>query len=167
MNKKYIVLLITFWTTLSMDAQIRMDLAPSSNKVNNAVQSRDYSNMSSAEKKQLIKQYREAMLVDDLKIPENSQENFKKIYSEYQEKQHKIRAEFNNNFSIEQLTDEQAKQKLEESFNVGKKLLDNRREYATKLQSVLTPQQILKMFQNEGQLREKMIDRKMQLRGNK
>lgn len=166
MNKKYIVLLIYFLGLFSVKTQIRMDFAPAHNKVN-AVQNVDYNNMSFAEKKQLIRQYREAILIDDLKIPENSQENFKKIYREYQEKQHKIRAEFNNNFDIEHLTADEAKQKLEESFKIGERLLENRREYAAKLQSVLTPQQILKMFQNEGQLREKMIERKMQLKGKR
>ncbi|PZU13736.1 MAG: hypothetical protein DI622_13905, partial [Chryseobacterium sp.] len=57
-------------------------------------------------------------------------------------------------------TDEEAKAKLQQSFEVGQKLLDNRKKYAEKMQQVIPCQKVLKLFQSEGMMRDKMNERK-------
>jgi hypothetical protein len=37
---------------------------------------------------------------------------------------------------------------------------NNRRTYADKFLKILTPQQVLKLFQTEGKMREKLLDKK-------
>jgi len=49
---------------------------------------------------------------------------------------------------------------LEESFTAGEELLESRRNLARKMQGVMKPQQVLKMFRTEGMIREKMLDRR-------
>ncbi|WP_297986439.1 hypothetical protein [uncultured Chryseobacterium sp.] len=118
-------------------------------------------NMNPEERKELLKQFRENMLVEELNVEDEDQEEFKKVYNEYVDAQKKIKDQFDNNFNPDSLSDDEAKKKLEESFEVGQKLLDNRRAYSRKMQTVVRPQQVLKMFKNEGMMREKMIDRRI------
>ena len=58
------------------------------------------------------------------------------------------------------LSDEEATRRLNQSFDVGQQLLNNRRTYADKFLKILTPQQVLKLFQTEGKMREKLLDKK-------
>ena len=43
-----------------------------------------------------------------------------------------IKSQFDSNFNPETLSEEEAKVKLQQSFDVGQKLLDNRKKYADK-----------------------------------
>ena len=116
--------------------------------------------MSPQERMSLLKQFRQNMVVSELDIPENNQEQFKSLYSEYQEKQNEIKSKFKPNEDYENMSDEEAKQQLNQSFEVGQQLLDNRKAYSQKFMKVIKPQQVLQMYQNEGRMRNKILDRK-------
>mgnify|MGYP000635553536 CR=1 FL=1 len=122
--------------------------------------------MSPDEKVNLLKQFRENLLVDDLDVPENNQEEFRQLYNEYQESQKAIKSRFQISKDYDHLSDAEANAQLMQSFEVGQLLLDNRRKYAEKFQKFLKPQQILKMFQNEGMMRDKMMTKRMQDENN-
>lgn len=162
MRKIYLTLVFAFFAGIGTKAQIKSNLDWS--KANTEQKKEMIKNMSAEERKELLKKFRENMLVEDLKVPEKDQEDFKKIYNEYQESQQNIKERFNNDFDPEKLSDAEAQQKLEESFDLAQKLVDNRKEYARKMQNVVRPQQVLKMFQTEGQMRDKMLDRRMENR---
>lgn len=162
MKKLYLTLVIAAFFGVGAKAQIKSNLDWS--KANTEQRKEMVKNMSAEERKELLKQFRENMLVEDLKVPEKDREDFKKIYNEYQESQQKIKERFNNDFDPDKLSDVEAQQKLEESFDLAQKLVDNRKEYARKMQNVVKPQQVLKMFQNEGQMRDRMLDRRMESR---
>lgn len=116
------------------------------------------SSLTTSEKRALIREYRYGILIGELNIEGvDKQTAFKKIFDEYQMEQRKIKDTFNPSFEAEKLSDDEAVSKLEQSFVVGEKLMESRRKYAKELQKVLSPQQILKLFQNEGALREKMM----------
>lgn len=121
--------------------------------------------LSPEQKKELYRNYRKNAMMEELKIREEDQEAFGKLYSEYQDSQRRIKERFDGNFNPDQLSDAQAQQKLEESFRYGEELIENRREYARRMQKVVKPQQVIKMFRAEGQMRDKMLDRRMELRG--
>ena len=124
------------------------------------------SSLTTEQKREVIKAYRESILIEDLNIEgEDKQEGFKKIYHDYQTEQRKIKDGFNPNFEIDKLTNEEAKTKLEQSFVTGEKLMNLRRKYAVEFQNVLSAQQILKLFQNEGAIRDKIIGKWQELRG--
>lgn len=117
-------------------------------------------NLSPEERKALLTRFRNNMVMDNLNIDPKHKAEFTALYNEYLDNQKKIKSEFNSNFNPETLSDEEAKQKLQQSFEVGQKLLDNRKKYADKMQQVIPCQKVLKLFQSEGMMRDKMNERK-------
>ena len=116
--------------------------------------------MSPQERMSLLKQFRQNMVVSQLDVPQNDQQEFKQLYNEYQEKQNEIKSKFKPNEDYENMSDEEAKQQLNQSFEVGQQLLDNRKAYSQKFMKVIKPQQVLQMYQTEGRMRNKILDRK-------
>ena len=117
-------------------------------------------NMKPEERVALLKEFREKMIIAELAVPENTQPEFKNLYSEYQEKQNEIKAKFVPTQDCEKMTDEDAIKELNNSFDVGQQLLDNRKNYAQKFMKVISPQQVLRMYQTEGKMRNKILDKK-------
>ena len=116
--------------------------------------------MSPQERMSLLKQFRQNMVVSQLDVPQNDQQEFKQLYNEYQDKQNEIQSKFKPNEDYENMSDEEAKQQLNQSFEVGQQLLDNRKAYSQKFMKVIKPQQVLQMYQTEGRMRNKILDRK-------
>jgi hypothetical protein len=116
--------------------------------------------LSPEERKTLLNKFRNNMVMDNLNIDSSDKEEFTDIYNEYLESQKQIKSQFNANFNAETLSDEEAKAKLQQSFDVGQKLLDNRKKYADKMQQIIPCQKVLKLFQSEGMMRDKMNERK-------
>lgn len=117
-------------------------------------------NLSPEERKALYNKFRNNMVLDNLDVAPKDKTEFLNIYNEYIDNQKKIKGQFDSNFKTESLSDEEAKSKLQQSFDVGQKLLENRKKYAEKLQQVIPPQKVLKLFQSEGMMRDKMNNRK-------
>ena len=116
--------------------------------------------MAPAERVALLREFREKMILAELNIPKENQEQFKAVYAEYLDKQGEIKSKFKNSPDYDSLSDEQAKQQLSDSFNVGQQLLNNRKEYSEKFLKVITPQQVLKLYDTEGMIRHKIMDMK-------
>lgn len=112
------------------------------------------------ERMALLKEFREKMIIAELAVPENNQPEFKNLYSEYQDKQNEIKAKFAPNEDYENMSDDEATNQLNHSFDVGQQLLDNRKNYAQKFMKVISPQQVLRMYQTEGKMRNKILDKK-------
>lgn len=117
--------------------------------------------MTPAQRSQLMNQYKQNMMVDELKVPADKQTEFAALYREYEESQKKIKQGFKPQDNYDQMSDDEARAQLETSFEVGEKLLQNRRMYSEKFQRVVKPQQVLEMFQNEGAMRSRMMDRRI------
>ncbi|WP_374329674.1 hypothetical protein [Soonwooa sp.] len=117
-------------------------------------------NMSPRERSQFMQTVKQHIFLDELDIPEASQAEFKEIFEQYTNSQKQIKDKFKGSVNIEKLSNDEAKQKLDESFEIGKQLLDNRKLYADKFLKILTPQQVLKLFQTEGKVRDKIMDKK-------
>lgn len=117
-------------------------------------------NLSPEERKELLKKFRNNMVLENLEIDASDKTEFTQLYNEYLENQKQIKGQFNPNFNPETLSDDEAKAKLQQSFDVGQKLLDNRKKYADKMQQVIPCQKVLKLFQSEGMMRDKMNERK-------
>ena len=116
--------------------------------------------MKPEERMALLKEFRENMLIAELNVAPNNEADFIKLYAEYQAKQNEIKEKFKSKSDVETLSDEEATKQLNQSFEVGQQLLDNRKDYAQKFLKVITPQQILKMYQTEGKMRNKILDKK-------
>lgn len=116
--------------------------------------------LSPKERKALLTKFRNNMVMDNLDIDPGDKDEFTDIYNEYLESQKQIKSQFNSNFNPDNLSDDEAKAKLQQSFEVGQKLLDNRKKYADKMQQVIPCQKVLKLFQTEGMMRDKVNERK-------
>lgn len=117
-------------------------------------------NMSPKERNQLMQNIKENMAIEEIKVPEAVQEEFKMLLNDYMTRQKEIKEKFHTDKKIEKLSTEEASQKLNESFSIGQQLLDNRKIFAEKFLKILTPQQVLKLYQMEGKFRDKMLDKK-------
>ena len=117
-------------------------------------------NMSPDERMKLLKQFRENMMVEELEVSEDEQIEFKNLFAEYQEKQNEIKSRFKSSEDYDNMSDEEAKRRLNESFEIGQQLLDNRKLYSQKFMRVIKPQQVLQMYQTEGKMRNKILDKK-------
>lgn len=124
-------------------------------------------NLSPEERKALLTQFRNNMVLDNLNVDPKNKTEFTEVYNEYLNSQKKIKDQFDSNFNPETLSEEEAKVKLQQSFDVGQKLLDNRKKYAEKMQTVIPCQKVLKLFQSEGMMRDKMNERKPHNGNNK
>lgn len=116
--------------------------------------------MSPQERMATLQEFRENMMVTELELPANAQDDFKALYGEYQNKQNEIKSKFKSSDNYEKMTDEEAKKQLDESFEVGQQLLDNRKVYCEKFMKIIKPQQVLQMYQTEGKMRNKILDKK-------
>lgn len=116
--------------------------------------------MSPTERNQLMQNIKENMAIEEINVPEAVQGEFRDIFNEYMSKQKDIKEKFRTDKKIEKMSAEEASGKLNESFTVGQQLLDNRKNYAEKFLKILTPQQVLKLYQMEGKFRDKMLDKK-------
>lgn len=118
------------------------------------------SGMTVKERSAFLQKMKENIVIDDIDIADDKQEEFKNLYTEYQNNQKQIKEKFLMDNNIENLSNEEATRRLNQSFDVGQQLLNNRRTYADKFLKLLTPQQVLKLFQTEGKMRDKMLDKK-------
>ena len=157
MKKILYLLIILFFTSFNSFVQAQKydwkTMKPDQRKV--IIQ-----NMSPRERKTVLQEFRENMMVSSLTVPQNTQGDFKTLYSEYQEKQNSIKSKFKSGGDYENMSDEEAKKQLNESFEVGQQLLDNRKIYAEKFLKVIKPQQVLQMYHTEGKMRNKIIEKK-------
>lgn len=118
------------------------------------------SKMKPEEKQELLQQFKENMIMEELDVPADKKDDFRTLYNEYQESQKQIKERFKASRNFEGMNDRDAKQELDKSFELGQQLMNNRRKYSEKFQKILKPQQILEMFQNEGMMRTKILERK-------
>ena len=142
----------------------------------------DFKSMSKEQRKEYIKklspeerkkllgelsvELRKRLILTELNLNDISEENkdaFLKIFDEYLESQKTIKNKFRADFSQENLSDAEAKKMLNQSFDLGQQLLNNRKVYADKFLKILTPQQVLKLFNQEGRMREKFMERRQKM----
>lgn len=116
--------------------------------------------MAPEERAALLREFREKMILAELNISQEKQEEFKALYAEYLDKQGEIKKKFDNTPDYDSLSDEEAKKQLNESFNIGQQLLNNRKEYSEKFMKVIPPQKVLKLYDTEGMIRHKIMDMK-------
>lgn len=116
--------------------------------------------MNPQQRMKLLNEFRENMMVSELEVPQTDQTEFKKLYAEYQDRQNAIKSKFKAPEDYENMSDAEARRQVEESFVIGQQLLNNRKAYAEKFMKVIKPQQVLQMFQTEGKMRNKILDKK-------
>ncbi|MFR9552706.1 MAG: hypothetical protein SNH35_00480 [Rikenellaceae bacterium] len=112
------------------------------------------------------------VLTKQLRLDEKSVEPFTKLYTEYSQKMEQLQPEQpEQRRNTPQNTPQNAKQgerpakptdaeveaKILESFEMAEKSTALKREYYTKFKEILNPHQILKMYNIERRLRERIV----------
>ena len=137
--KNFIYILLFFGTFMSFKAQEKPNFREMTPE-----QRREYiRQMSPEQRKQLMEDAATMMAIKNLQVPAEKQEVFKILLKEY--------------------LDAEAKKMLNQSFDLGQQLLNNRKVYADKFLKILTPQQVLKLFNQEGRMREKFMERRQKM----
>lgn len=105
------------------------------------------------------------IIIKQLRLDETNIESFTKLYIEYNEKmnsfqQHPRRRVNNapqNNQERVRPTAEEVEAEILNSFEMIEKSTALKREYYYKFKEILSPQQILRMYNTERRLRERML----------
>lgn len=97
------------------------------------------------------------IIIKRLAIEEKSQEKFKQIYSEYAEKIKELRPKHKRGEEGEaKPTDKEIEQQILDSFDVAEKTTAIKREYYQRFKTVLTPKQILDMYNIERHISDRI-----------
>ncbi len=110
------------------------------------------------------------MMTKELLIEESKRENFAKIYTEYTQELEKLREprkegeKGGKGQNVEKRekaapTDAEIEAQILKSFEMAEKSTELKKRYYTKFKAVLTPQQIMKMYQIERLARERVTSR--------
>lgn len=114
--------------------------------------------------KQRLQQWKsehQRRLIQALEISDKQKkQKFRQIYTEYNDNQERIKRKFKPNRNFNQMSDEQARKELKQSFQVGAELLENRKKYSDEFQKIIKPQKVLKLFHHEGKMRREMMKRR-------
>lgn len=107
-----------------------------------------------------IQEFQTQLIIKQLSIPEAKQSSFTTLYTQYFEAMEQLRpkrqrpekGENDNN----KLSDAEVEAQIIESFDAAEKVTTLKREYYKKFKTILTPQQILKMYNIERQFSERL-----------
>lgn len=145
--KNFIYTLLFFGTFMSFKAQEKPNFREMTPE-----QRREYiRQMSPEQRKQSMEDAATMMAIKNLQVPSEKQEAFKSLLKEYLESQKAIKDKFKPaKVDDQELSDAEAKKMLDQSFDLGLQLLNNRKLYTEKFLKILTPQQVLKLFNHEG-----------------
>ncbi len=112
-----------------------------------------------------IQEFQTQLIIKQLEIPEAKQSSFTTLYTQYFEAMEQLRpkrqrpqrgegerGEVENN----KMTDSEIEAQILESFDAAEKVTTLKREYYKKFKMILSPQQILKMYNIERQFSERL-----------
>ena len=113
----------------------------------------DFEKMTHEEKMAFIQQLSVNKIIKELELSGEKKDTVEKLLSEYLKAQREIKA-FKPMGAHENLTDEEALRKINLGFEVAQKVLDNRKFYSKKLLEHLSPQQVLKVYKIEKDIKD-------------
>ncbi|MBP7173180.1 MAG: hypothetical protein KBA33_03795 [Cloacibacterium sp.] len=156
MSKRLIYIFIFFLGILANAQESPKEL----NKMTPEQRREMIKNMTPEQRMQLMQQMRVNKAIKDLNVSQEKQEDFKKLFHEYFESQKAIKDKFRQNFSKnDNLSEAEARKRINQGFEVAQQMLDNRKVYTEKFLKILTPQQVLQLFHAEKRMQEKFRER--------
>ena len=114
----------------------------------------DFEKMTHEEKMAFIQQLNINKITKELELSGEKKEAVEKILGEYFTAKGDIIKAFKPEDTHENLTDEEALRKINLGFEVAQKVLDNRKFYSKKLLEHLSPQQVLKVYRIEKEIKD-------------
>lgn len=114
-------------------------------------------NLTPEERKNLMFKMKSSKIIKELDIPTENQEAFRKLYLDYMNDQHAIREKFKPATSHENLSDADARLRINQSFEVAQQLLNNRKLHTERFLKILKPQQVLQLHHLEKRMHENFM----------
>lgn len=114
---------------------------------------------------QRIEQLHEArmkLLMQSLNLSDTQKTPFKDLYEQYSDSRSKVFRGFAEKYHGQNLTEEQAKARIYDGFDVSEKLLNVQRDYTEKFLKIISPKQLNKMFRMEKVMSSKLMERHLQ-----
>lgn len=155
-NKITLLLVLCFGIFISAQ-QINVD---DYKKLNKKEKMELFVKMNMDEKKALIRQLREKELIKELNLDPSKEKQFSKTFQDYLQSQREIKNLFKRKENFKEMTEQEAKTELENSFVVGQKLMDDRKKYSQEFLKFMSAKQVLQLFHSEMKMREKIESHK-------
>lgn len=114
-------------------------------------------NLTPEERKNLMFKMKSNKIIKELDIPAENQEAFRKLYLDYMNDQHAIREKFKPATPHENLSETDARLRINQSFEVAQQLLNNRKLHTERFLKILKPQQVLQLHYLEKRMHENFM----------
>ncbi|MFI3281443.1 MAG: hypothetical protein R3Y44_05670 [Rikenellaceae bacterium] len=111
-------------------------------------------------------QFQVELITKQLDIDEAKRAKFEEIYTQYSEQMRAMRPKHKRNADGAKPTEAEIEEQILDSFEMAEKSTALKKEYYQKFKTVLSPHQILKMYNIERQISERM-NSEMQNRTNR
>lgn len=97
------------------------------------------------------------LLAKQMELDEALHDEFATLYKEYSQKERSTRGKQKGlNRKAESLSEEELETQILESFDTAQSSIEIRREYYKRFRSILSPKQILKMYNTEKRIRDRI-----------
>lgn len=149
--KKIIAIILLL---LSFSFQAQDTKAPDLSKMSREERQAYMRSLPPEQRKNILEDALTAMLIKRLEIPAEKQQDFKNLYLEFQDSQKAINKKFKPSGPRTAPSDAEARKMLSQSFELGQQLLDNRKAYTERFLKILTPQQVLKLYKQEKEMKD-------------
>ena len=92
-----------------------------------------------------------AFLTDKMGLTTEQSQKFWPLYNEYEAKRRELVKAYRSGYreDVDQLSEQEAKARLDSMFNTREKELELEKEYVARYQRVISPNQIIKLYRSE------------------
>ena len=111
-------------------------------------------------KKEKIEAQKIAYITTQLKLTADESKTFWPVYNEYETKKETIRKDFRKNYkpnATDSISEAKAKELITAQLKMEQDLLDLKKEYAVKFQSVLTASKVIKLQRAENDFKKVLL----------
>lgn len=143
------ILALFLLSTISVKGQLKNNLSP------NSANAPTHQN-----RIEHLQEARVNFLVNKMKLSGTQEQEFRSLYSEYENSRSEILKSFRSKFSREDLSEEEARKKIYEGFDLSEKLLENKRSYADRFLKIVTAVQLDEMFRLEKAIGRHVMEKK-------
>ena len=103
------------------------------------------------DRKESVEAAKMAFLTDKMGLTTEQSQKFWPLYNEYEAKRRELVKAYRSGYreDVDQLSEQEAKARLDSMFNTREKELELEKEYVARYQRVISPNQIIKLYRSE------------------
>lgn len=118
-------------------------------------------NQSSQERRERVESAKIAFLTDKMNLTTEQAQKFWPLYNEYETKRRELLKSYRSGYrqDVEELSEQEAKARIEGMFNTREKELALEQEYAAKYVRVISNKQLIKLYRAERDFTKMLLKR--------